>query len=220
MSEARIPKLISYPLIALVAVAAVWLGIWFSLQDPGLRGNLPEGMEATVLEEPRELKPFSLKDHNGQSFSLEQLQGQWSFLFFGFTNCPDVCPAALHTLKSVWQKLSTEPGDPQHPKLFFISVDPDRDDLEILKQYVTYFNPDFVGVTGKLDEIDNLTGQLGVLYGYDENKDSNPNDYTVNHSAQILLIDPEARLRAVISPPHDSTTIARNFQIILDHYGE
>lgn len=218
MSESRIPKTLSYPLIALVAVASVWLGVWLSLKDGG--PAIPRDMEATVLPEARELKPFALKDYNNHDFGLPQLEGQWSFLFFGFTNCPDICPATLHTMKSAWEKLPTQPGDPQHPKLFFVSVDPDRDNLETLKQYVTYFHPSFVGVTGKLDEIDNLTGQLGVLYGYDEKKNSDPNDYIVNHSAQILLIDPQARLRAVMSPPHDSTTIARNFQIITDYYGE
>ena len=123
-------------------------------------------------------------------------------------------------MKSVWQKLPTQPGDPQHPKLFFVSVDPDRDRLDTLKQYVTYFDPSFIGVTGSLDQIDNLTGQLGVLYGYDDRKNDNPLDYTVNHSGQVLLVDPQARLRAVISPPHDSTTMARNYQIITDYYGD
>lgn len=219
MSDTRIPKFVSYPLIALVAVVAVWLGVWLSLQNSGQSG-VPEEMEATVLPEPRELEPFALQDHNGQPFGLEQLEGQWSFLFFGFTNCPDICPATLHTMKSVWQKLPTEPGEPGHPKLFFVSVDPDRDQLDTLKEYVHYFDPSFVGVTGKLDEIDNLTGQVGVLYGYDDKGSDNPLDYTVNHSGQVLLFDPQGRMRAVMSPPHDSTTLARNYQTIINHYGD
>ncbi|MFP3874407.1 MAG: SCO family protein [Thiohalophilus sp.] len=218
MSETRIPKFVSYPLIALVAVVAVWLGVWLSLQNTD-RG-IPEEMEATVLPEARQLQPFDLQDHHGRPFGLEQLEGQWSFLFFGFTNCPDICPATLHTMKSVWQKLPTEPGEPGHPQLFFVSVDPDRDSLDTLKQYVTYFDPSFVGVTGDLDEIDNLTGQVGVLYGYDDNKNDNPLDYTVNHSGQVLLIDPRGRMRAVLSPPHDSTTMARNYQTIINYYGD
>ena len=147
MSESRIPKYVSYPAIAVIAVAALWLGVWLSLQDRGQ--PIPENMEATVLSEPRELKPFALKNHHNQDFGLAQLEGQWSFLFFGFTNCPDVCPATLHTMKSVWDKLPTQPGDPAHPRLIFVSVDPDRDDLPTLQEYVTYFHPDFVGVTGK-----------------------------------------------------------------------
>ncbi len=219
MAEVHIRKWISYPLIAVVALAGVWLGIWLSphyLADK----SLPEGLEATVLPEARELKPFTLRDHDNRPFSLDRLKGHWSFLFFGFTNCPDVCPTTLKVMQSVWQKLPTQPGEAGHPKMFFVSVDPDRDALQTLKEYVGYFEPSFVGVTGALDELDNLTGQLGVLYGYDEKKNAGANDYIVNHSAQILLIDPQARLRAVISPPHDSTTIARNYQVITHYYGD
>lgn len=219
MAEVRMRKWISYPLIAVVALVGVLLGIWLSrhyLADK----PLPEGLEATVLPEARELKPFILRDHDNQPFNLERLKGHWNFLFFGFTNCPDVCPTTLKVMQDVWQKLPTRPGDKGHPKMFFVSVDPDRDSLDMLKQYVTYFDPSFIGVTGNLDEIDNLTGQLGVLYGYDEKKNTGANDYIVNHSAQLLLIDPQGQLRAVISPPHDSTTIARNYQVITHYYGD
>ena len=81
-----------------------------------------------------------------------------------------------------------------------------------------YFDPSFIGITGKADEIDKLTGQLGILYGF-EDKDADGN-YNVNHSAQFILIDPEGRLRAVISPPHDPATIASNFQTIRNYYGD
>ena len=102
--------------------------------------------------------------------------------------------------------------------MVFVSVDPDRDTPELLKQYVRYFDPSFIGVTGKADEIDKLTGQLGILYGF-EDKDAEGN-YNVNHSAQFVLIDPQGRLRAVISPPHDPATIASNFQTIRNYYGD
>jgi len=219
MSEVRMRKCICYPLIALVAIGGIGLGIWLSQHY--LSGNsLPEELEATVLEQARELKPFSLHDADNQPFNLARLKDHWSFLFFGYTNCPDVCPTTLNVMQGVWQKLPTRPGDARQPKMYFISVDPERDDLKILKKYVSYFDPSFIGVTGNLDEIDNLTGQLGVLYGYDEKKGGGANDYTVNHSAQILLIDPEARLRAVFSPPHDSTTIALNYTLITHYYGD
>ncbi|MGD8408013.1 MAG: SCO family protein [Thiohalophilus sp.] len=219
MSEIRMRKCICYPIIALVALGGVGLGIWLSQHY--LSGkSLPRELEATVLEQPRELNPFTLHDASNQPFNLDRLKGHWSFLFFGYTNCPDVCPTTLNVMQGVWQKLPTRPGDAQQPKMYFVSVDPDRDDLKTLKKYVNFFDPSFIGVTGNLDEIDNLTGQLGVLYGYDENKGGGANNYTVNHSAQILLIDPEARLRAVFSPPHDSTTIARNYLLITHYYGD
>ena len=83
-----------------------------------------------------------------------------------------------------------------------------------------YFNPEFNGVTGKLDELDKLTNQIGILYGYDEKDSDNDDDYIVNHSAQLILVDPKGRMRAVISPPHIAKTIAANFQTIRTFYGD
>ena len=104
--------------------------------------------------------------------------------------------------------------------MIFVSVDPDRDKPEILKQYVQYFHPEFNGVTGKINEIDKLTSQIGILYGYDEKEGGNDLEYTVNHSAQLILVDPKGRMRAVISPPHIPETIASNFQTIRLFYGD
>ena len=216
MNESEVKPSLSLPLLAAIAVASLAVGIWLS--QSYFNKALPQGLEATVLETPRAIRPFKLINHHNQPFTEQSLKGQWSFMFFGFTNCPDICPSTLTVMKSVWQKLAMEKSDPNYPRLFFVSVDPDRDKIENLKKYVTYFEPSFVGVTGSLDEIDNLTGQLGILYGYDDKNSDNEN-YSVNHSAQLLLIDPQGRMRAVISPPHDSTTIAKNYQIITQYYG-
>ena len=159
-------------------------------------------------------------DQNNAVFSPAQLKGQWSFLFFGFINCPDVCPTTLKAMQSVWKTLPTKAGGQGHPKLYFISVDPDRDDSETLKKYVKFFNPEFNAATGKLDELDKLTNQIGILYGYDEKEDGNDKEYIVNHSAQLILVDPKGRMRTVISPPHIPKTIAANFQTIRTFYGD
>jgi protein SCO1/2 len=206
-------------LIVIVAVISITAGVIINqvFLSQSRDSMTPGGLEATVLPRPRQIKPFNLVDHHNKPFTVESLKGNWSFAFFGFTNCPDVCPTALKIMQLVWKKL---PQDQPKPNMFFVSVDPDRDNTQLLKQYVSYYHPDFVGVTGNLDQIDNLTNQLGVLYGYDENKEENPEDYTVNHSAQILLIDPQARLRAVFSPPYDSGSVSHAFEIIRNFYQE
>ena len=211
-------------LILPISIGAISLvvGFWLS-QQMLINSNdtrIPKNLDATVLPNARPLLSFSLVDQDNQTFSPAQLKGQWSFLFFGFTNCPDVCPTTLKVMQSVWKTLSTKNGDAGHPKLYFVSVDPDRDKPEILKQYVQYFNPEFNGVTGKLDELDKLTNQIGILYGYDEKDDDNDQEYIVNHSAQLILVDPKGRMRAVISPPHIAKTIAANFQTIRTFYGD
>ena len=207
-------------LLISIGILSLIIGFWASQQLFNNDTKIPQNLDATVLPNARTLVGFNLSDHDGKPFSPTQLKGQWSFLFFGFTNCPDVCPTALSTMKAVWKKLPTKMGDEGHPKLYFVSVDPDRDKLEMLKQYVQFFNSEFYGVTGNLDEIDKLTNQIGILYGYDQKDSDNDLEYTVNHSAQLILIDPQGRMRAVISPPHDAKTISSNFQVIRTFYGD
>lgn len=208
-------------ILLIVAVLSLGLGYWFSqhYQTQGRDGSMPQGLEATVLDTARPLSAFTLQDHNNQPFSDQTLKGHWSFLFFGYTHCPDVCPIALKVMQDAWKQIPHDPANQAEPRLFFVSVDPDRDTPELLKQYVSYFDPSFIGVTGKADEIDKLTGQLGILYGF-EDKDPETGNYNVNHSAQFILIDPQGRMRAVISPPHDPATIASNFQTIREYYGD
>ena len=211
-------------LILPISIGAISLvvGLWLS-QQMLMNNNdtrIPKSLDATVLPNARPLLGFSLIDQNNQTFSPTQLKGQWSFLFFGFTNCPDVCPTTLKVMQAMWETLPTKMGDPGHPKLYFVSVDPDRDKPETLKQYIQYYNTEFNGVTGKLDELDKLTNQIGILYGYDDKDDDKDEEYIVNHSAQLILVDPKGRMRAVISPPHITKTIAANFQTIRTFYGD
>jgi len=207
-------------ILLIVALLSLGLGYWFSQQYHVERRDsiIPPGLEATVLDKARPLSPFTLQDHDGQVFTDQTLKGHWNFMFFGYVHCPDVCPIALKVMQDTWKQIPHDPADKAAPRMFFVSVDPDRDTPEMLKQYVRYFDPSFIGVTGKANEIDKLTGQLGILYGF-EDKDADDN-YNVNHSAQFVLIDPQGRLRAVISPPHDPATIASNFLAIRNYYGD
>ncbi len=210
------------PLLLLsIAVLTIVAGYRFSqwYQANSRDHGMPRGLEATVLDQARPLKPFRLVDHDGRPFTEQSLRGHWSFLFFGYVHCPDVCPIVLRVMQEAWQQIPHRADDPAPPQMIFVSVDPDRDTPAVLKQYVRYFNPDFIGVTGPLDEIDNLTGQLGILYGFDDQQ-ADTGDYLVNHSAQIILIDPRGRMRAVLSPPHEPAVIAANFQTIRNYYGE
>lgn len=211
-------------IIAFIAIGAISLvlGLWLS-QQVLMNDNdtqVPKNLDATVFPNARPLLSFNLLDHNSQQFSPAQLNGQWSFLFFGFTNCPDVCPTTLKVMQSIWKTLPTKLGDIGHPQLYFVSIDPDRDQLDTLKQYVQFFNPEFIGVTGKLNELDKLVNQIGILYGYDEKDGENDKEYIVNHSAQVILVDPKGRMRAIISPPHIAKTMAANFQTIRTFYGD
>lgn len=182
--------------------------------------SLPKEIASAYIPKGRPLAGIRLTDHNKQPFTEERFKGKWSFLFFGFTHCPDVCPTTLLVMKAVWARLPDEAKQAPEPQLLFVSVDPDRDTPEILKPYTTFYHPDFLGVTAEHKFLDILTTQVGALYGYEdgETENENENDYTVNHSAQIVLIDPQGKFRAVFSPPLQVDEIVKTFTAIREYH--
>ena len=175
-------------------------------------GDVP----AHYLQPGKPITGLNLIDYNQQRFDETRLRGKWTFMFFGYTNCPDVCPTTMLVMKSVWAKLPAEVKTAPAPQMIFVSVDPDRDTPQRLKSYVTFYHPDFLGVTGKADQIDVLTRQVGVLYGFDDDPENK--SYTVQHSAQIILIDPGGKMRAVFSPPHKADELVHSFIQIRNYY--
>jgi protein SCO1 len=197
----------------IAAVIALATGYWLS---DYLLGRPPDlsGLHATVLSQPRDLQPFTLVEHTGKRFDNRALLGRWSFIFFGYTHCPDVCPTTLSVLNSVARKLESH----ENPLQFvFISIDPGRDTPEKLGQFVSYFNGTFIGVTGSDDAIHALTRQLGVIFARVE-ENSGTADYLMDHSASVLLFDPAGRFHAVFTPPLDASEIASDFTIITESY--
>ena len=168
-----------------------------------------------VFPKPKEITAFTLEDHHGMEFTKEGLQGHWSFLFFGYTRCPDICPTTLALLDRVDGILRKETPS-AIPKMIFISVDPKRDTHNALADYVTYFNPNFLGVSGNLPQLRHLTRQLGLVFGLEDG--GNMENYEVYHSARIILIDPQARFSALLSPPHIAKTIVENYKEMINNF--
>lgn len=163
------------------------------------------------------LHPFKLTDHKGAVFNEQSFQGKWSFVFFGYTSCPDICPTTLHVLNSVdgllKDRSDTGATDSQ---IVFISVDPKRDTTEMLATYMSYFNDDFIGATADKTEIDKLVRQFGA--GYMLEPETAPDQYTVAHTSAIFLVDPYARLSATFSQPHYPATIVSLYEKIQEYY--
>jgi protein SCO1/2 len=189
-------------LVGLVSAVA-GISLWKVMQGP------PQPSDATMLTlpEPRVIADFALIDDDGEPFSLDNLRGQWSLIFFGFTHCPDVCPSTLNDLKLVHEKLVQLNGDASGHQILFVSVDPDRDTPDKLQQYVNYFHPDFIGVTGPQEQLAALTMQLGIAYRVQQHE-AGSMQYNVDHSVSVLLIDPQAQLRGVFPAPHDAERMA------------
>ena len=135
-------------------------------------------------------------------------------MFFGFTHCPDICPATLSVLNRVEQQLADRGITEPELRTVFVSVDPRRDTPERLSEYVNYFNEDFIGVSGKPEVLDKLTRKLGTVYHIGE--PDQQGEYLVDHSASIFLFDPSARLVSVFTTPHKADNIAERFLAVRD----
>jgi protein SCO1/2 len=170
----------------------------------------PPDVEGLLWPDPKIVQPFSLVDHRGDPFTLEQLKGRWSFLFFGYTNCPDVCPTVLSMLDKVAQELGKEPTLNRDVQFVFVSVDPVRDTPEVLRKYVGNFNPDFIGVTGANESLTPLTRQLGI-YAKPELADAHGH-YSMDHGTPVLLIDPAGRLLGVFQSPRGPLDVAERYR--------
>ena len=195
-------------LIIVCVVAGAMLALWTSRhQEAPARTN--PGIEGLLWPGPRSILPFTVTDHLGNPFGRDQLSGKWSFLFFGYTHCPDACPITLAVLKDFYAKLVRE-NAARDVQIIFVTVDPARDTQEQMANYVRYFNDKFIGLTGTEEQIAALTQQLGVLFY----KADNNADYAVDHSASVFLISPAGAWVGVFSPPHNADDMHERFNAI------
>jgi protein SCO1/2 len=189
--------------VAIGLIVALVLGLGRSDDPPGIAGF--------VYPEPKVIAPFSLSTQDGKPFDLESLKGKWSFVYFGYTYCPDVCPTTLAELARA-RKLLEEGGMDAATQYVFVSIDPQRDTPRRLAQYVAFFDRTFLGATGSDEALSGLTRQIGVAYAFPEGKKGGR--YAVDHSSIVALFDPDARLHAVFTPPQEAQGIAEGFRKI------
>jgi protein SCO1/2 len=165
---------------------------------------------STVLTKPIKLDEFLLTADDDSVFSNQSLKDKWSLLFFGYTHCPDVCPLTLHQLAQANKELADKLDST--PNIIMVSVDPDRDTSEILQKYVRSFGENVSGVTGKNEELNKLTSQLGIFYKANKHEGEN---YSVNHSAAVILINKNAEFHAVFSAPHSIEHFVSDLPLLL-----
>ena len=163
-------------------------------------------VSGVVLDRPQLVQAFTLDDHNGKPFTADSLKGHWSLILAGFTNCPDVCPFTLANLEQVVAELGLRVRPDHLPAVIFLAVDPDRDRPN-LKDYVVQFHPDFIGVSGALDQIDRMLKGMDAIAV--RGKPDAHGNYQVTHSAAVAVIDPQGRLVAKISPPFEPAPTAQ-----------
>lgn len=199
-------------MLRILVVGLVVLVAAMFLMPRGERGAPPQ--TATILPEARELPAVTLVDHAGHELSLADLRGDFTLLFFGFTNCPDVCPLTLQLLSSVRADIARRA--PQLvPRVLFVSVDPHRDTPERIAAYVAGFDPAFVGATAADAELAPLLTALGV--GVQKHEHGGQH-YNVVHNSAVYVLGPDAKWIAVSTGPHEPATLASDFLNIRQRY--
>ena len=170
-----------------------------------VRPSEPPIIQGVLLPEARSIDAFTLIDHNDQSFTQENLKGQWHLISYGFTTCPDICPTTLVQINTMLKEIKEDRyADLQ---ILFYSVDHRRDTPSKMANYVPFFNSDFIGLT-HLDDPENphlpfekglgITAQLTPRISESEIID--PNDYEVSHGVTLFLVNPDAKLQAIFKP--------------------
>lgn len=199
-SAGPMPHGVRYTILGVLLFILVVVGSFvYRVQQPRLMSKAEMQANGLFLHRtPREITAFSLEDHHGQAFTPDRLQGRWSLVFFGFTHCPDICPTTMSFLDRLLGELpAAEAADTQ---VVMVSVDPARDTVEQLASYVPYFNPDFVGVTGEFLQVVQLATELNTPF---RKVPGQGEDYAVDHSANVVLINPRGDYHGFFKAPLD-----------------
>ena len=195
-------------IFSIFAFMALILGLFFSsfLIPRPLSESERNELGLVLFDSPRPLYDFEMQDQNGEPVNLESLKGSWNVLFFAFTSCPDICPTTLSSISKAYSELKMP------VRIIMVTVDPDRDSLEILRNYLRSFNEDFIGYRGEFEETVKLAQQLNVAFG--KIPGSQPGTYTMDHNASLALVDSGGNYVGFIKSPQSSS----NIQTILNSF--
>ncbi len=199
-------------MILAIAVSVKWMN-----HDPRLANKI----DASVLKifpHPIPIPSASLIDKQGKPFDFNQLKKQWTFLYFGYTLCPDICPTELTALAGVLEQLREQQVKTKHGVLF-VSVDQQRDTPDRLSQFVDYFDATIQAVSGEESELRIMAQPIGAAWDkvaqFDEHGQPDQNNYLINHTTSILLVDPQGRAVGVFPTPHDPVAMAKAFSTVV-----
>lgn len=197
--------------IVLIFIAIVLAGFIYTMTSPrimSVKELVSNG--AITFEAPKQIEEFQLLSHSGEPFSKANLEGQWTLLFFGFTQCHHFCPVTLALLNEVYGQLQSDIRD--KTQVVMVTVDPARDSADVLARYVPAFNSDFVGVTGEFLPIKLLANQLDVPFQKPANAGE---DYQVAHGENIVLINPRGEYQGFFRSPHTLARLKTTYQSIV-----
>jgi protein SCO1/2 len=170
-------------------------------------------IQGSVLSEAKTIDAFDLIDNKQRPFTLQNLKHKWSLLFFGYTHCADDCQTTMDTLNQVHFLLSGHLAEP--PQVVFVSVDYERDKPERLNEYLSHFGDGFVGVTGSADSLAKLAANLAGHFK--KSAKSSGIDDQIAHTTSIILVNPEARVTAILSAPYRVADLHNDIMTIIEN---
>ena len=194
--------------IAIVIVAAL-LGIAFALFFvlPRMRPHIFSG---AIIQSNQQAPRMELNAAGGETVRMTDFEGQVVVVYFGYTFCPDVCPATLSKLAESMEILGEKAADVQ---VIMVSIDPERDTPELLEEYVTYFDEDFIGVTGDPQTVNRVATLYGVYYEAQDG--SAQTGYTIDHTSTVILVDKSGHLKLVLPFEGTAQQIAADIEYFL-----
>ena len=169
--------------------------------------TLPAPQAITLLPNPRVLPAFALQQASGVPLTQDALKGHWTVVFLGFTHCPDVCPTTLAQLSAAQKQWASLPAA-SRPRVLFVSADPERDTPELVARYAHAFHPDSLAATAPVPDLEKFARSLSLVFMKVPGTSGKPDDYSIDHSAALVLLDPQARMAGVAQPPFDIQGIA------------
>lgn len=195
--------------VTVIFLSISFLFLCIYLLNPVFKKTKVEYKNASVINSTEPLTAnFNLITTDNKDFNLMSMRGKWTVLFFGYADCPSICPATLGIVRDAWSKFETNKEPAQ---FIFASLNPGKDNAIKLKEFLNKFSNRFVGLTGKQSEMDKLSTQLKIY----ANKILNEHgEEIIDHSPYLMLIDPKAQLRAIISPPHNAKDIADDLLLL------
>jgi protein SCO1/2 len=206
--------------IILIIGIALTIGIWRDHQETVTTTETAKSFTplplnvGTALPQPKNLPDFHFQDMHENTFNNASLKDKWSFVFFGYSSCPDVCPTTLGSMVQIAQRIGKTP----HVQYVFITIDPDRDSPAHLKTFLSQHQfqaASILGVTGNKEMVKDLASSIGIFFAQENS--TNVNEH-IEHSGAILLVNPEGKLTAIFTSSDKPNLIARDFKELVHHY--
>ena len=206
-------KGIFWTVLSCLAFIAIVLSLFISRMNTAreLTEQEYKDLGAYFIDPPRQLSGFHLISDQNMNFAIDDFKGKWSILFFGFTFCPDICPLTMKQLSNVREELKDKAN---RINFYLVSIDPDRDSPENLRTYLDNFDEEFIGLTGEIDKIYKFSTQVNAPFFPVVN--SNEENYTVDHSGSLVLINPEGNYAGFFRAPHDQNKIIKALDSLLN----